>query len=269
MKILGCFKVVPDLEQISENDWTVNERLEIDTGYVKPVWNCFDESALEMMLKLSDFSEGFDVVYKLSALTVGNSRHDSFLKILYALKYEEAVRITAEEALVFSPELIAAAVSGYIEKYERQDVVVMGQQSSDGSNMQTPYLLAECLGWPCISQVTGITPIDEKSLKVTSQVPGGSLIQVVKVPCVLAVGNAADSYLRVPTLKDKIKLGKKPIRCLTLDDVGASEVESKVALFGLTATDKKRDTIIIEGDSPKEKAEVLFNNYLKERMGKL
>ena len=51
MKILGCFKVVPDYDLVAEEDWKPDEQLHIDTGYVKLLWNCYDEGALEMMLK--------------------------------------------------------------------------------------------------------------------------------------------------------------------------------------------------------------------------
>ena len=55
MKILGCFKVVPDLDLVADEDWRTGGGLAVDTSYVKPVWNCFDEGALEMMLRLSDY----------------------------------------------------------------------------------------------------------------------------------------------------------------------------------------------------------------------
>lgn len=85
MRILGCFKVVSDYDLVADEDWIPDEQLHIDTGYVKLLWNCYDEGALEMMLKLSDLSEGFGVVYELNALTVGKKKHENFLKILYAL----------------------------------------------------------------------------------------------------------------------------------------------------------------------------------------
>ena len=79
MRILGCFKVVSDYDLVADEDWIPDEQLHIDTGYVKLLWNCYDEGALEMMLKLSDLSEGFGVVYELSAMTVGKKKHESFL----------------------------------------------------------------------------------------------------------------------------------------------------------------------------------------------
>ena len=102
MKILACFKIVPDLDLVAEEDWKADEELRVDTGYVRPIWNCFDESALEMMLKLSDLSEGFDVVYELSALTVGKKKDESFLKTLYALGYSHGIRIEKEDGCLFS-----------------------------------------------------------------------------------------------------------------------------------------------------------------------
>ena len=94
MKILGCFKVVPELDLIVEEDWNIENQLHIDTGYAKLIWNCFDEGALEMMLRLSDLSEGLNVVYKLNALTIGRQKTENFLKTLYHLvsqKEQESV----------------------------------------------------------------------------------------------------------------------------------------------------------------------------------
>lgn len=269
MKILGCFKIVPDLDCIAEEDWVADDRLQVDTGYVKILWNCFDEGALEMMLKLSDQSEGFDVVYELNALTIGRRQHEPFLKTLYALGYQHAARIAAEEDLSFCPEQIAGLVKNYILQRAAQDVVVMGVQSSDGSNMKTPLLLAEGLGWPCITQVIGIEPADETHLKVTSQTEDGYLIQMVKVPCVLAVGNAPSSYLRVPTLKDKMKLGKKPIEQIAVEQLCEIPAECAAELSALHKVDSSRDTVTVEGSSPEEKAEILYHSYLKGRLEKL
>ena len=36
MKILACFKIVPDLDLVAEEDWKAEEELRVDTGYVRP-----------------------------------------------------------------------------------------------------------------------------------------------------------------------------------------------------------------------------------------
>lgn len=269
MKILGCFKVVPDLDLVAEEDWIADDQLQIDTSYVRILWNCFDEGALEMMLKLSDLSEGFDVVYELNALTIGRRLHEPFLKTLYALKFSHTARIEAEEDISFCPEQTAGMIADYVRKVAPQDVIVMGTQSSDGSNMKTPLLTAEELGWPCITQVTGIEPADEEHLKVRSQEDGLDVIQIIKTPCVLAVGNAPCAYLRVPTLKDKMKLGKQPIELIQKEQLSMGKADCTVELVSLEKMDNHRDTILIEGDSPEEKAEILYHSYLKERLEKI
>lgn len=268
MKILGCFKVVPDLDLIVEEDWNKKQQSYVDTGYAKLVWNCFDEGALEMMLRLSDLSEGLNVVYQLSALTVGRQKAEGFLKTLYALGFAEGVRICveAEEDILFSPEMISECIANYVKKVGGQDVIMTGIQSSDGSNKKTPYLLAERLGWPCVTQVVGMEPIDESHLKVTSQVPGGYMVRQVKTPCVFAVGNAVCSYLRIPTLKDKMKLGNRPVTRLMPQDMGIGEISGNVRLAALDPVDRQRNTFIIEGDTPQEKARQLYENYLKGRL---
>lgn len=269
MKILGCFKIVPDLELIAEEDWEADEQLRIDTGYAKLLWNCFDEGALEMMLKLSDLSEGFGVVYELNALTIGKKKHESFLKTLYALGFAHGTRVEAEEEINFCPELIAELIANYVKNTAEQDVVITGTQSAEGSNMKTPYLLAEKLGWPCVSQVTGVEPVDEGSLKVMSEVTGGQLVQIIKTPCVLAVGNAPCAYLRIPTLKDKMRLGKKPVELLTMEELGMREDASGVKLTSMEKVDNSRNTVVIEGDTPQEKAQKLYDLYLKGRLERL
>lgn len=265
MKILGCFKVVPDLDLIVDEDWAVEGQLQIDAGYVKLVWNCFDEGALEMMLRLSDLLESLDVVYELSALTVGKQKHESFLKTLYALGFEHGIRICEEETFLL-PERVAEEIALYVRKRSMQDVIVMGIQSSDEGNSKVPYLVAEKLQWPCIPHVIGVEPVDEEHLKVTSQVPGGKQVQTIKIPCVLAVGNVPCAYLRIPTLKDKIKLGKKPVEQIKPEELGMRGGNASVGIVALNPVNRSRDTVLIEGNSPQEKAVHLYEDYLKRRL---
>ncbi|MBW6090471.1 hypothetical protein KZ770_10035 [Escherichia coli] len=54
--------------------------------------------------------------------------------------------------LRFAPEFVAR----HIAEWQHQnplDLIITGCQSSEGQNGQTPFLLAEMLGWPCFTQV--------------------------------------------------------------------------------------------------------------------
>ena len=256
---------------LPEDDWVYDENFYIDVKYVKNMWNCFDESALEMMLKLSDLSEGFNVLYNLEALTIGNSKCDAYLRTLYALGYKKAVRVEYDDDLRFKPEMVAGTVAGYVNKKQNIDVVVMGRQTSDGNNEKTPLILAEYLGWPCITQVMKVEPVDENCLKIINETDEGVLTQIVKTPCIISVGNVSESYLRVPTLKDRMKLGKQPIELYTPEELyeNPENIIERVELCNIEKVDNSRSGIIIEGNTPKEKAYKLYNEYLKERLEKL
>lgn len=263
MKILNCFKIVPDLDALGSEDWVADEYNNVDVSFVKTKWNCFDESALEMMLKLSDFSEGFNVSYNLHALTIGGKGCDAYLKTLYALGYQKSVRIDCKEDLRFCPGFIADLIVRYIKEQGDYQVVITGKQSADGDNGQTPFLVAELLGWPHVGQVTALEPVDDTYLKVTSSSDVGTLIQVIKTPCVLSIGNAPGSYLRVPTLKDRMRLGKQPIEIV--EGSGAKQGED-TAILKLHQVNNQRSGRIIEGDNPQDKAAKLYEQYLKERL---
>lgn len=273
MKILVCFKAVPDLDMLSDEDWIVDSNLKIDVDFVKKILNCFDESALEMALKLSDYTEGFNAPLNLTALTIGDKKLDTYLKTLYALRFDKALRINNYEDIRFLPEVISTVISKYVKDKNPQDVILLGRQSGEGDNGKTPLLVAEMLEWPCITQVIKIEPDTEDRLKVTSMVDDGILTQTISTPCVLSVGNAPNSYMRVPTLKDKMKYGKTPIEVLEIQDFDIQGVidscSNAYELKGLERISNKRQGTIIEGKTPKEKAQILYDSYLKERLKKL
>lgn len=258
---------------ISDEDWVADSKLKVDVSFVKNVLNCFDESALEMALKLSDYSGSFYVLMNLTALTIGDKKLDNYLKTLYALRFEKAVRIENNEDVRFFPEVIATVISQYVKEKDNQDVIILGRQSGEGDNGKTPLLVAEMLRWPCITQVINIEPDKEDTLKVTSMVDGGLLTQIIKIPCVLSVGNAPNSYMRVPTLKDKMKYGKKTIDVLDIQEFNIQalldECHNNYELKGLEEISNKREGIIIEGTTPAEKTQVLYDSYLKGRLEKL
>ena len=66
-----------------------------------------------------------------------------------------------------------------------------------------------------------------------------------------------------------MKLGKKPIERLTIEEVNEEIPMESAKLVSLENVERKRDTKWIEGATPQEKAEKLFESYLKERLEKL
>lgn len=274
IKILTCFKTVADMDMMANNDWRINDDYSVETSFVKKTLNSSDESALEMTLKLSDNAAGFNVTAELTTFTVGDKTAESFLKIMYALGYDKAVCITPESNidLRFNPLAVASVIGEYRNQSGKQDVIILGGQSDDGQNAQTPFLLAEYLQWPCISQVTDIALTgDSNSLTVTSLQDGYTLEQKIRLPVVLSVDNTVNAAsLRIPTLKNKLNAAKKQPEFYALADFGLNEQalneSNDKKLTALFKQDNPKNCVFIEGVDAKEKAQILYHRYLKPRL---
>ncbi|MFU8793809.1 MAG: electron transfer flavoprotein subunit beta/FixA family protein [Dethiobacteria bacterium] len=267
MYILTCFKVVPDLDKLSGSSWTIDDQLNIETAFVSKMINPYDESALEIALQLSDQITTSGTTAELSAITIGNSQADLYLKSLRALGYKKACRINCSIDLRFNPEYIAALIGAYVKQNNPCDLILMGRQSGEGDNAKTPFITAEIIGWPCIADVLKVDYISPKLISVTNLTDNGILRQTVKLPCLLTVGNAPNSHLRVPTLKAIKTVGNEPARVIEdknlIKFVKPGQKINGAKLLGLELIDHTRQGIIIEGNSAEEKALLLYNNYLK------
>lgn len=265
MNLLLAIKVAPDLGMLAKSDWQPDERLQIDTRFARRLLSGYDESAAEMVLMLRDERE-----LNLSVLTVADAMAEPALKQLMALEYQQAVRIEppAEWDLRFNPATVAALIAAYQQHMGSQQVIVMGAQSLEGQNSQTPLLLAERLGWPCITGVCQLAAAEEvRALRVTRQTAYGQEVMTVMPPLVLVVGNSQQaSALRVPTLMQKLAAGKLQVQRLSPTDLAiAEQPTSDVQLCGLSYVEHRRAGVVIEGDSVEQKVQRLCQDYLRER----
>jgi electron transfer flavoprotein alpha/beta subunit len=266
MNILVCFKAVPDLNMLTVGDWVVKQNLQLDVSFVRLILNSYDESALEIALRLSDASARLNLSLTLSTLTIDGPKATSILKYLNALRFNQVIRIDHHEDTRFNSTAIASILTQYVSKYAPQDILLTGRQNGVGENAQTPLLTAEMLGWPCITQVIGVEPVDKQHVTVTCLADDGRLQQTIQTPCVLSVGDAPSTFLRVPTISDRMRYGKRPIKVLSSEDFETCDETNE--LIDLKIVEYKRPAILIEGQSPQEKANKLYHAHLKERMAK-
>lgn len=272
MKIAVCFKILPDYSRLSENDWRWNERYFVDAGFVRNLFNCFDESALEIALKLSQALTGFTDLPELTALTVDNSKSDLFSKHLMAIGYDHAVRIQCREDidLRFNPAAVSRLIGSYIMGNGHQ-LVLSGIQGGEGDNWQTGLLIAENLGWPCIREVIGVekTGMPDR-IKVTSRTDNALLVQTVQLPVVLTVGQSQESpCLRFPTLKQKLSASKKQVTVVSSHELGVTDdmlTRNDKRLTCLTRPLESQPCVFINGRNPRELARRLYDQFLKDRV---
>jgi electron transfer flavoprotein alpha/beta subunit len=269
MNILVCCKIIPDLDRLSDLDWVIPDHGRIDTAFVRNMINPYDESALELALRLAGQGEGLG----LSALTLGGAEADPFLKSLLALRFDPVVRIETRSDWRFCPEGIAAMIGAYVLDERPQDVLLLGRQAGEGDHGKTPLLVAELLGWPCITEVEGIEAAPGGRLRVTSAADDGTLVQVVRPPLVLAVGNVAGTVLRVPTLKSRMETSRRRVEVIpeqafepgpTLD-----RCRQDYRLEGLAALSHRRAGTRVEGADAGALARALMEAGLQQRLADL
>lgn len=203
MKICVCFKIVPDLDQVLEGDWKDVDG-GLDTSYVKKGYNCFDEAALEMALRLRDSSE--EAVFS-TAVTVGGGL-SGLLSGLYAVGFDRVVDISLEDR-EFCPELVAGILAEFIET-EGFDLVLTGRQAAMADTGMVPPLLAEALGWPLIEDAVSGALL-ERGIYFACEGPDRGEGLTVTGPVVASVGEARHPYLRVATLRQKMASSKREI----------------------------------------------------------
>lgn len=272
MKIAVCFKIIPDYSRLSEKDWVWDEGHFVDTGFVRHIFNCYDESALEMALVLSERVGKNPEKTELTAVTVDDPKSDLFLKHLLSTGYDHAVRIhcSQEIDLRFNPPAIAELIAAYVRQ-NGQQLVLSGIQGGDGDNGQTGPLVAEHLGWPCISEVTRVAITDRPDvLEIFSRMDGATLVQTVRLPLVLTIGQSQDSpFLRFPSLKQKLAAKRKPITLVTSKGLGIDDdrlAETDKTLLALKRPQAKHSCVFLEGPAPRTQARQLYDRYLKNRL---
>lgn len=250
MHILVCFRPEPNLELLPASAWQ-EDSIARELVYLKPGWNCFEESALALALAVRKASGN---TVTLSALTVGSGPWSSFAQTLYTLGFSEVLAVEGPPP-AFHPHYTAHAIARVAQRLGC-DTVVLGQQSGLGGSGSVPLLTAENLGWPCITGVTNITWKDDAAA-VTGSNELGTLTQICPAGCVLSVGNAVLTALPVPTLRDKLSLGRKPVTKISPEELGLSDIAPAFALRSLTPIRHDRAGAVLSGD-PRDLARQLL-----------
>jgi electron transfer flavoprotein beta subunit len=271
LRIVVGFKVTPDYEALRPADWA---RLATDdpvaraeaTRYVRRVVGVFDEAALELALRLRDARDAVGLRTSLAAFSVAGREADPLLKTLQALGFESA-RVEAGADLDFAPRATAAVIAAHLRQAGLPDALLLGNRCGPGESGTVPFLLAEALGLPCLTEVTDVETAPADRLRVTFAAGGRPVRATIAPPCVLAVGNAIVSMLRVPTLKERLAARDRPVVVRSAADLGvdaAAQAAGEPATpTALKAVDRSRAGVVVDGATPAVKARALYETQLR------
>jgi len=167
-----CFKVVPDFNHVLEEDWQ-DFGPDTDVGYAKHSVNCFDESALEIALRLKDEQN-----VHLGAMTLALKLHRSVERQLFAAGFDEVVRIDTQ--VEFAPEVTGRLLANELRK-RKPDLVLMGQQAGYADTGLVPYYVADALD--CELRIVGNDTIVSLRMSTLKQQLAAKKMQAEVVPC--------------------------------------------------------------------------------------
>jgi electron transfer flavoprotein beta subunit len=217
--------------------------------------NHFDANAVEEALRLKGESDTEVVV-----LSLGPEKAADSLRKALAMGADRAVLVTdpgaAGSDLVATSKILAKAL-----EREGADLVLFGQQASDGDGAVLWAAIAERLRRPVVSQAAELT-VDDGSLRVKRQTEFGYDVIEAPLPAVVAVSDAINEP-RYPSLKGIMGAKKKPFEILSLGDVGvdatdAGEAGSKTEVLALGEPPSRGDARKIEDDGNAAQAIVDF-----------
>ncbi len=201
MKILACFKILPNPDRVLEEDWEQFSSAS-DLSYAGIDFNCFDQSALELSLRIREQMAVQGAEVTCTALTVSESVPASLAANLYATGFDEVLCIP-QSSREFRPSQIADLLAETIRQ-QGADLVFTGAQAGMAETGLVPYLLARRLDLPLIAGAeTAVW--QEGLLSIRCRENKGLVEHQVTLPAVCAVGNSP-LVLRCATLRARMKV---------------------------------------------------------------
>ncbi len=202
MEIVVPVKMVPDLVEELEIDAGGRD---LDRSFLKLRLNEFDEHAVEEALQLKARHGG-----RVTVVALDTGEVDEPLFTCLAKGADRAIKVTGDFAAGVSSHAAAAVLATVIRELPH-DLILTGVQAADDRDGQVGILLAEALGLPHVSVVSGVEPAAETFLTVRQEYAGGVMAELeVDLPCVLGIQAAREAprYAPVSRVRQVMKTVK-------------------------------------------------------------
>jgi electron transfer flavoprotein beta subunit len=217
--IVVLVKQVPDTyseRKLSDADHT------LDRDSADAVLDEINERAIEEALQIKEAHDG-----EVTVVSVGPDRATDAIRKALSMGADKAVHVV-DDALHGSDLLQTAKVlAAAIGTVDDVDLVIAGNESSDGSGGAVPAILAELLGYPQLTHAREVT-IDGTTVKVTRETEDGLTHLEASLPAVVSVGEKINEP-RYPSFKGIMAAKKKPVETVTVADLGLDAGEVGLA----------------------------------------
>lgn len=212
-----CVKHVPDIQ--SDRALGPDGRLVRDGG--DGTINELDENAVEAAVVLAEDARDAGVDAEVVAVTVGPDDAQDAVRRALQLGADAAVHVlddaVAGSDAIGTARVLAAAVR-HVAADGDVDLVVTGMAGLDGLTSLLPAALAELLGLPALTLASHVQLVDGV-VTVERELDRAAEVLQAPLPALVSVTDRANEP-RYPNFAGIMAARKKPVRTLTLDDLG-------------------------------------------------
>ena len=259
MNIVVLVKQVPDTwseRKLRDADHT------LDRESADAVLDEINERAVEEALLIKEAQGG-----EVTVAAMGPDRATDAIRKALSMGADKAIHLS-DEALHGSDAVqTARALSKAIGTVESVDLVIAGNEATDGRVGAVPAMLAELLGLPQLTYARKIET-DGSTVKVQRETDAGVTHLEANLPAVVSVTEKINEP-RYPSFKGIMAAKKKPVSTLTIADAGidASEVGlanagSKVVSSAPKPPKQAGQRVTDEGDGGTQVVEFLSGQKL-------
>jgi electron transfer flavoprotein beta subunit len=202
MKILVCISNVPDTTTKVK---FIEDNKKLDTSGIQWVINPWDELSLTRALELKD--DASNGIQSVTVVHVGTIASEPTIRKALAIGADDAIRVNAEPNDAY---YVAAQLAEVIKK-DPFDIVFCGIESSDYNGSTVGGMLAEFLGYPSVSAVSGLK-IENGQAVINREIDGGKEIVNVPVPFVAIVQKGIAKEPRIAAMRGIMMARTKQIK---------------------------------------------------------
>jgi electron transfer flavoprotein beta subunit len=232
MNIVVLVKQVPDTyseRKLNSSDGT------LDRDATDAVLDEINERAVEAALQLKEAHDG-----EVTVLTMGPARATDAIRKALSMGADKAVHLSDPALHGSCAVQTARALAKVLGTVDGGfDLVVAGNEASDGRSAAVPAMVADVLGLPALTHAREIT-VDGSTVTVRRETDDGVTQLRAELPAVVSVGEKINEP-RYPSFKGIMAAKKKPVATLSLSDAGIdpSEVGLANALTSVTSSQPK------------------------------
>ena len=216
MNIVVLVKQVPDT--YSERTLAAADHT-LDRESADAVLDEINERAVEEALLIKEAQGG-----EVTVVCMGPDRATDAIRKALSMGADKAVHLSDEALHGTDAPATAKALAKVVGTVEGVELVIAGNEATEGRSGAVPAMVAEVLGWAQLTFARKVET-DGSSVKVERETDAGILTVESGLPAVVSVTEKINEP-RYPSFKGIMAAKKKPVSALSLADAGidASEV---------------------------------------------